>query len=131
MTPMSELAKCRCGAEARLSPPWSGRIRAVCVNDECDIRGPRALSEVEAIAAWNALMRPRPVAEWRVTGFMEHLGIGKAVLLSLLRDRGAFYCWSYIADTCGPAFTNEQEAREWGADHLRGLGFDVKEVSGG
>src|SRR5690606_22288024 len=64
MTPMSEIAKCQCGAEARLSPPWSGRIRAVCVNDECDIRGPRALSEVEAVARWNALMRPRPVAEW-------------------------------------------------------------------
>src|SRR5690606_12367985 len=85
MTPMSEIAKCQCGAEARLSPPWSGRIRAVCVNDECDIRGPRALSEAEAVARWNALMRPRPVAEWDIFPVLHdlrlrHLSLGRVSL---------------------------------------------------
>lgn len=125
---MTEIAKCRCGADAEWQISTDGKVGRWC--RRCGIHGPWCDFEELMDVAWNSLMRPRPVARWRVTGVMEHLGIGKAVLLSLLRDRGAFYCWSYIADTRGPAFTNEQEAREWGADHLRGLGFDVEIANG-
>lgn len=125
---MSEIAKCRCGAEARLSPPWSGRIRAVCVNDECDIRGPRALSEVEAVARWNALMRPRPVAEW--------------VAFVLGSDRGKFTCGKlWLGEVNGVEShwvarchltdeflecANPWAARAWLEERVRAAGFEVR-----
>lgn len=124
MTPMSELAECRCGAAARLSPPWSGRIRAVCVNDECDIRGPRALSEVEAIAAWNALMRPRPTA----TKGSRRVYLGSpSIRIGFVWDDGVAQC---TIDGWHLHCYSEDDAMAELVEHLRGLGFDVKEVSG-
>lgn len=122
---MTELAKCRCGAAARLSPPWSGRIRAVCVNDECDIRGPRALSEVEAIAAWNALMRPRPVARWGAPAVVTNLYVGRAVLGYVLTSQSGGE--SAVCGITGEHFRG-YDARAWLEARVRAAGFEVQET---
>src|SRR5690606_14513707 len=86
MTPMSEIAKCRCGAldtGIDNDDGWD-----VTCND-CGCRGPFVPTYEEAIAAWNALMRPRPVAEWvpaqglrgdEPHGFVGSLRLGQVVL---------------------------------------------------
>lgn len=56
---MSEIAKCRCGAEPTVA---RGSISALyyveCNNLDCCTMGPFGATAAEAIAAWNALMRP-------------------------------------------------------------------------
>src|SRR5690606_37604379 len=82
MTPMSEIAKCRCGARDTGIDNDDGW--AVTCND-CGCRGPFVPTYEEAISAWNALMRPRPVARWDIFPVLHdlrlrHLSLGRVSL---------------------------------------------------
>lgn len=59
---MTDICKCVCGAEARYMSggPYSGG-HVVCAG--CTWEGPSAPTQSEAIAAWNRVMRPRPVVQ--------------------------------------------------------------------
>lgn len=130
MTPMSEIAKCRCGAECRvqnednpepMSPVWVG-----CLN--CNSSGPWELSRKEAISAWNALMRPRPVARWGAPAVVTYLYVGRAVLGYVLTGQSGSE--SAVCGVTGEHFRG-YDARAWLVARVLGAGFDVEDVSDG
>lgn len=123
---MSEIVKCRCGAEARLTPPWNGRMRVSCVSDECDTRGPRRLSGVEAISAWNALMRQRPVARWGARVVVTYLYVGRAVLGYVITGQSGSE--SAVCVITGEHFQG-YDAHEWLVARVLEAGIDVEDVS--
>lgn len=60
---MAEIARCVCGADGVCSDGSDGDYSVICSRTfECWC-GPDCESESEAIAAWNRVMRPRPVVK--------------------------------------------------------------------
>lgn len=132
MKPMSEIAKCQCGAEATLNSP--------CVRGEapfthfvdcerCGSSGPNEDSPAEAIAAWNSLMRPRPTA----TKGSGRVCLGStSIRIGFVGDDGDDdWIAQCTIDGWHVHCYSEDDAMAELVEHLRGLGFDVKEVSGG
>ena len=136
---MSEIAKCRCGAEATLNSP--------CVRGEapfthfvdcerCGSSGPNEDSPAEAIAAWNDLMRPRPVAEWvpaqglrgdEPHGFVGSFRLGQ-VVLGHVSVHGIVAARCHI-DGKGQYFLDSASARAWLVTQVRAAGIEVREES--
>lgn len=124
---MTEIAKCRCGAEATLNSP--------CVRGEapfthfvdcerCGSSGPNEDSPAEAIAAWNALMRHRPVARWGAPGGATYLYVGRAVLGYVLTSQSGSE--SAVCGITGEHFRG-YDARAWLEARVRAAGFEVRE----
>ena len=121
MKPMSEIAKCRCGARDTGIDNDDGW--AVTCND-CGCRGPFVPTYEEAIAAWNALMRPRPVARWGSPGGVTYLYVGRAVLGYVLTNQSGGE--SAVCGITGEHFRG-YDARAWLEARVRAAGFEVSE----
>lgn len=130
---MTELAKCRCVAAAdlrgALNHVGSG-FRVSC--PACMLGGPWKPSEPEAIAAWNDLMRPRPVAEWVSGEHVQSLSLGSVDLGNVVRMATrvpAWKAWAAIAEQVSPPFPDPRPARAWLEERVRAQGFEVKETT--
>jgi hypothetical protein len=87
------------------------------------------LTLAEAIAAWNALMRPRPVAEWqkRNWGRCDDLRVGALQLGWIAGDYAGFQAHDCLRDERSPLFPDLPSARAWLEERVRAAGIDVKE----
>lgn len=136
---MTELTKCRCGAEAEWQISTDGKVGRWC--RRCGIHGPWCDSEELMDAAWNSLMRPRPVAEWVAAeglrgdgphGFVGSLWLGQVALgyVSVHRAHGIVdHAAQCHLDGKGEYFRdpNPASARAWLEARVRAAGFDVRE----
>ncbi len=59
---MVEVAKCKCGGDAKLHGTIHKRFISCAFHTDCWV-GPARDTEAEAIAAWNALMAPTPAPD--------------------------------------------------------------------
>ncbi len=128
---MSEIAKCRCGIrDTGVDSDYDGW--AVTCND-CGCRGPFVPTYEEAISAWNALMRPRPVAEWKafVLGSDRgKLASGSLTLGEVSGDGNHWVARCYLTDETREC-ANPWAARAWLEERVKAAGFDVEDVSDG
>lgn len=129
---MTEIAKCRCGARAHLQghvDDVDGEFVSIaCYDGKCGWTSPWRRTEAEAIAAWNALMRPRPVARWGSPGGVTYLYVGRAVLGYVLTSQSGSE--SAVCGITGEHFRG-YDARAWLEERVRAAGFDVEDVSDG
>lgn len=61
---MTEIAKCVCGSERRVIPTMLGEFRIACSGCGWSVI---QKTEAEAVAAWNAVMRPKRMTVLRET----------------------------------------------------------------
>jgi hypothetical protein len=98
-----EIAKCVCGSERRVIPTMLGEFRVAC--SDCGWAVIQR-TESEAVAAWNAVMRPRPV----VTVTLEDTG------------------WTHFSVPDVFSFIIGDESAGNEVAKLTAAGFDVKET---
>lgn len=142
---MTELAKCRCGATARITadfavardpdvpesafgprhliPVPDGHYEIECPGD-CGVYVWAPTLE-KAAGRWNSLMRPRPVAEWGEAAFSEDLFVGDVSLGGVHEDSA--WCAVCLLDGGTFAAPNLSAARAWLIERVRAAGFDVEE----
>lgn len=128
---MIELERCHCGGHAH-RVLQGGRQWIECTAG-CGWRSLDSDVHYDSVAAWNAVMRPRPVAEEKETGvWLELLCLG-----AWWKDElGGWRVTCHVSTDISEAaerrgFGTKDEARDWFIEKLRAVGFDVKEASGG
>lgn len=127
---MTEIAKCRCGAEAEWQISTDGKVGRWC--RRCGIHGPWCDFEELMDAAWNSLMRPRPVAEWDppVDDPADEMRMfcGNAELGSY-RELAEGE-WETVCLVAGESRTlpDEPSARAWLEARVRAAGFEVRDA---
>lgn len=127
---MTEIAKCQCGARAHLQghvDDVDGEFVSIaCYDGKCGWTSPWRRTEPEAIAAWNDLMRPRPVAEWDIFPVLHdlrlrHLSLGRVSLGP--NNKWFASCFLTGEHSFGLSI---DDARAWLVERVRAAGFDVK-----
>lgn len=123
---MTELAKCRCGAEAEWQISTDGKVGRWC--RRCGIHGPWCPFEELMDAAWNSLMRPRPTA----TKGSRRVYLGSpSIRIGFVGDDGDDdWIARCIIDGWHVHCYSEDDAMAELVEHLRGLGFDVEIANG-
>ena len=119
---MSEIAKCRCGTDAEWQISTDGKVGRWC--RRCGIHGPWCDFEELMDAAWNSLMRPRPVARWGAPAVVTYLYVGRAVLGYVLTSQSGGE--SAVCGITGELFRG-YDARAWLEERVKAAGFDVRE----
>jgi hypothetical protein len=120
---MTEPAKCVCGADVEVT---NGVKASFVLCTYCGWGGALKPSEAESVAAWNACMRPRPVAFIKQShAFIDGSMVGCIVNT---QDLSGYYVYlfsrSYESDGAHGTFDH---CRAWLIAKLTAAGFDVKE----
>ncbi len=120
------LCPCPCGKEAK---PVKSRFDEMwwvgCSDDDCTWSSTTFPTEAEAVAAWSAVMRPRPVVTMRKqrSGAYEFE----------TGDDFSLGCYDPNCEDAECYFTNESytddDPRAWLIAKLQSAGFDVQEAS--
>jgi hypothetical protein len=121
---MTETAKCACGAEARIHQTNCENYYVTCNKDDVYCwEGPVCPSESEAVAAWNGVMRARPVVTERVQIFgSSRFCLGK-VCMGMVDNCGDPWALFDEVAFSGDTFA---ECRAWLIAKLTAAGFDVR-----
>jgi hypothetical protein len=115
--------KCACGAEAFVFDPRNYRDGGSIACSSCDWESPWFATEPEAIAAWNAVMRPRPkVHVNHSAAFVGGVMVG-CITTDLDLNRHGVHLFGESQDIGG----SEADCRAWLIVNLKVAGFDVRE----
>jgi hypothetical protein len=124
---VTEIAKCVCGAEARIHQTNCENYYVTCNKDDVYCwEGPVCPSESEAVAAWNGVMRARPVLiEKRKDKFNSLFSFGPTAIGYTCGSRATFFRpppdEQHFIDPCEPS-----NCRAWLIAKLTAAGFDVR-----
>lgn len=123
---MTTTIRCQCGHGANVRD--DGGEWCVACRLGCGAEGPRAPTEAAAIAAWEELMRPRPVAKWDESNNGAALWVGFLCLGRVVLVEGCG--WDVLCTVTGERpyhapLPHEDSARAWLVVRVRSLGFEV------